>query len=102
MDTPQFPGETTPPPHSGQQRFPTLRHCLEQFLDVAPAYYVRWHGEDMEVERFVARCSRTRRIRPCSSSQQSSGTMHRDRKIIPIGSASLPCPPSIISMRMVV
>ena len=55
MDTPQFSGETTPPPHSGQQRFPTLRHCLEQFLDAAPAYYVRWHGEDMEVERFVAR-----------------------------------------------
>ena len=41
MDTPQFPGETTPPFHSGQQRFPTLRHCLEQFLDAAPAYYVR-------------------------------------------------------------
>jgi hypothetical protein len=33
MDTPQFSGETTPPPHSCQQRFPTLRHCLEQFLD---------------------------------------------------------------------
>lgn len=44
-----------PSPDYSNQRLPTLHSCLKLFLAAAPAYYVRWHFEDWEVERFITR-----------------------------------------------
>lgn len=38
---------------SNEQHPPTLHSCLKLFLAAAPAYYVRWRGEEWGVERFI-------------------------------------------------
>ncbi len=45
-------------PGYSEQRLPTLQSCLELFLADAPAYYVRWGGEDWGIEHLILRLQR--------------------------------------------